>query len=161
MDSMTRSQKESYEGPLFVRPDFSKYVIACGYTDQIEIYDPKRDSSKIIRGPLGFKPTFTTMTGGDGKEVAGHNNQTRNAFIRGATTDRYIYLLYSGRTETVSYSFYGKFIYVYDWQGTPMAKFELSDYMSGIGVTSDNMILYAYNFENNYIEKYILDLNAK
>lgn len=158
---ISRSQKNSYESFLFTKPDFSRFVIPSRYSDLIEIYDQTKDSSFVIRGPEGFKPMISILNGTDGKELAARNEQTRFAFVKGKTTNEYIYLLYSGNLHNSEFHDYGRYIYVYDWNGHPVKKLILPNYINDFVVFSDNNILYGYNPKTKLIEKYNIVVHEK
>lgn len=142
----SRVKKMAYESFLYMRPDKEKCVLACRYTDQIEIIDLKSEKgSKIVRGPEGFEPEMVVMTGGDGKKLSTRGSDTRYAFVGGKTTGKYIYLLYSGNKDGGTHQFYGKYIYVYDWNGRPIKRFETEDYIIDFAVTRDDSKIYTYN----------------
>lgn len=148
---MSRLKKMAYESLLFLKPDRTKSISAGRYSDYIEIYDIKSGLSKIIKGPENFEPEVVMMKGNDGKELAARGPDTRYAFVKGKTTDKYIYLLYSGNLHNGEHLFYGKAIFVYDWDGKAVAKLKLPAYILDFAVTSDNKVLYSYDPKSKYI----------
>lgn len=148
----TRSQKMAYESFLFLQPSGKKCVTACRYADQIEILDISTGQSRIIKGPESYEPDVMEMKGNDGKMLSTRNADTRFAFVTGKVTDRYIYLLYSGNNHNSAHFTYGKFIYVYDWEGKPVEKILLKDYAGDFVVTPDDSHIYTYDPKSKFIK---------
>ncbi|MBO9563783.1 MAG: hypothetical protein J7621_13460 [Niastella sp.] len=148
----SRARKSAYESFLFLKPTADKCVLACRYADQIEVTDLTTRQSIIVNGPENYKPDVMEMTGNDGKELSARNESTRYAFVRGKVTNKYIYLLYSGNNSESSHLYYGKYLFVYDWKGTPVQKITLSSYAVDFAVTSDDAILYTYHPSSQSIE---------
>ena len=140
-----RQRKMAYESFLFLKPSKTKCVLASRYADRIEIVDIDSGKSKVVVGPEGFEPNMIVMTGGDGKKLSARGPDTRYAFVRGKTTENFIYLLYSGDKDDSKHAFYGNYIYVYDWNGSPVQRLELSKPVLDFTITSDDSLIYTYN----------------
>jgi hypothetical protein len=140
-----RQRKMAYESFLFLKPSKNKCVLASRYSDRIEVIDLDSSKSKVVVGPEGFEPNMIVMTGSDGKKLSARSHDTRYAFVRGKTTDKFIYLLYSGDKDESEHAFYGHFIYVYDWNGSPVERLELSKPVLDFAVTSDDSMIYTYD----------------
>lgn len=138
-------KKMAYESFLFLKPSKDKCALACRYADQVEIIDMGTQQSKIIKGPENYEPDVAVMEGPGGKEVATRGSDTRYAFVKGKVTNKYIYLLYSGNNHEGEHLFYGKYIYVYDWNGNPVQKIELKSYVLDFAVTADDTQIYTYD----------------
>lgn len=78
-------------------------------------------------------------------------DETRYAFVNGAVTDKYIYLLYSGKLNSGIHPEYGKYIYQYDWSGDPIKKWVLDREILSLGLSHDDKTLYAYDPNNGNI----------
>jgi hypothetical protein len=142
---MTREQKMAYESFLFLKPSGERCVLACRYADQIEIVDLKTASSKIVRGPEGYTPEVMVAMGNDGKKLSTRNEDTRYAFVKGKVTNEFIYLLYSGNNHLSEHLHYGRYLYVYDWEGKPVQKIRFTDDVLDFAIASDNRTIYAYH----------------
>ena len=147
-----RARKMGYESFLLLQPSGGKCALACRYADQLEIIDLDFRQSKIIKGPENYEPAVMVMKGNDGKELSARNSDTRYAFVKGKVTDQFIYLLYSGNNHNSSHLYYGKSIYVYDWNGNPVQKINLTGYVLDFVVTKDDSLLYTYDPASNYIQ---------
>jgi hypothetical protein len=146
-----RPRKTAYESFLFAKPSKDKAVLAYRYADRIEIVDLNSGKSKIVQGPEGFNPVMNVIVRTDGKKISTRGPDTRYAFVRGEVTNNFIYLLYSGNKEGTPHRFYGKYVYVYDWDGKPVQKLELSDDTKDFTVSGNDSLLYTYNPKTKYI----------
>ena len=99
------------------------------------------------------------MKGYDDANISARGNDTRYAFVRGKTTNEYIYLLYSGNNHEGINRSYGRYIYKYDWDGNPIERLELPEYSRDFAVTSDDRIIYTYDPKDKMIKKGKLDLD--
>jgi hypothetical protein len=89
---------------------------------------------------------------------------SKNGFITADVTNKYIYSLYSGKVintssiKELSDSFLSKYIYVFDWEGKPVKRYELDQEVRSITVDEKNNILYAasYSGEEPNLIKYNL-----
>lgn len=147
----TRAQKMAEESFLFVKPTKDKCVLACRYTDRIEIIDLHSGKSTVVQGPEGLSPEMVEMTGSDGQKISTRGADTRYAFVGGEVTNHFIYLLYSGNRDGTIHRFYGKYIYVYDWNGKPLQRLELKNDTKDFAVTGNDSLLYTYNPRSKYI----------
>jgi hypothetical protein len=146
---VSRETKSAYESYLFVKPSGDKCVLACRYADQIEIVDISQKTSKIIRGPEGFTPDVVAVTDILGKRISTRGESTRYAFLGGQATDRFIYLLYSGNNHQTEHLYYGRYLYVYDWNGRPIQRLEFKSDVLRFAVSADDKRLYAYHPGDN------------
>jgi hypothetical protein len=141
--------KEANQSFIFLKPSEEKIVTCAKHTDEIKIYDRQTRHRLTIKGPENFAPEFTTMKATTDRFVMVRTPKTRMAFQNGAVTEKYIYLLYSGNLDEQKYvpdsktRAAGQFIYVYDWNGNPVKKFNLDRFITGFTVSDDNTVIYA------------------
>jgi hypothetical protein len=147
----TVPQKMSHESFLFLKPSKNKCVLASRFTDKIEIVDLNSRKSTIIRGQDMFEPDMKVMTKGNGKKIAYPGQDSREAYVRGQVTEKYIYLLYSGNLPGGKNLFYGKYIHVYDWDGKPVKRLELDNYTKDFAVAGNDSLLYTYDPKSKII----------
>jgi hypothetical protein len=152
-----RTKKMAYESFLFLKPTGDKCALACRYADQVEIVDLTTLQSKVIKGPEGYDPAVIVMKGNDGRDLSTRGPDTRYAFVKGKVTNKYIYLLYSGNNHESDHLWYGKYIYVYDWNGNPVKRLELKNYVLDFVVTQDDSRIYTYDPAAKYIMTANLD----
>ena len=156
--NISRGQKMAYESFLFVNPIRDKAVLAARFTDRVQIIDLKTETSTVLNGPANFKPSVDFMTGNDGKEISYSNDKGKYAFVKGKTTDDFIYLLFSGNNQNGPNRHYGKIIYIYSWDGKPEKKLILPDYILDFVISSDNSTIYTCNPNKKIIEFSALNL---
>lgn len=139
------SWKHANVGYLFVKPDDeSKAAYAFKYSDKLQIIDLNTGKSVAIQGPDNIDVDFIPIKSGD-RFLSTTTEKTVNTFRGGTVTSKYIYLLYSGlKVDTENYIF-GKSIFVFDWNGKPVKKFEFPNYISGLAVTDDDATAYAFD----------------
>ena len=155
-EEVSKTTKTAYESILHIKPSRDKCVMSARYSDRIQILSLDNKSSKIILGPENYEPDVIVMEDHLGEDVSARGPQTRYALVTGATTDQFIYLLYSGNNHQGKYRSYGKYIYKYDWEGNPIERLELPEYTRDFAVTSDDRIIYTYDPKDKVIKKGVL-----
>lgn len=153
LHKVSRVQKMAYESLLVLRPSNDKCADAARYADRLEIFDFKTGKNIVVKGTEHFEPDMITMNGHDGKPLSARGPETRYAFVKAKATNKYIYLLYSGNNHQGDHLYYGKSIYVYDWDGKPVEKINLSGYILDFAVKSDDSLIYTYNPGTKYLAK--------
>lgn len=138
------SWKHAQEGFLFLQPRGRKLVLASRFSDRIEIFDLEAQTSKLVKGPENFDFAFEPIQAG-GMDMSMRIDETRFAFSNGAVTDRFIYLLYSGKQHETGTPNDNETIYVYSWDGQPVKKMKLDRPVRSFTVSDDDSILYAYD----------------
>ncbi|MFC4871158.1 BF3164 family lipoprotein [Negadavirga shengliensis] len=82
-------------------------------------------------------------------------------FVSGATSEKYIYALYSGNlrsaTEFIDPAL-ADTVYVFDWKGNPVKKLTLDHSVRSIAVDEENQILYAAAFMDKDLRLVRFDL---
>jgi TolB-like 6-blade propeller-like len=143
--------KDAYSSKILKKPDGEKVVVAYRYTDALEIFNTSDKSFITIQGPEVFPVEYIAREAIDGHKYMAKTRKTRKAFVDGATTEKFIYLLYSGcRYYDKNWS-YGQEIYVFDWNGTPVKRYLLDRYVLTIGVASDDSTIYSFDNNTGYI----------
>lgn len=154
------SWRDANQGFLYVNPSRNKAVLAKHYTDEIEIFDFKTRKSTLVKGPDNFTLEFNSFRIPH-MDVSSQNDKTMTAFVgTGATTEKFIYLLYMGihTSENTYKRGYNKinasnYIFVYDWSGRPVMKLKLDRDIMGFTVSNNNKIIYAYDPNSKYVIK--------
>jgi len=142
--------KSMQDGFLFTRPSGDKTVFFNLYTDKVEIFNSKKQVISQTIGPEGFEADMDVYDR-DQQSRAAVNTKTRFAFLNGAVTQKFIYLLYSGNLYHSEFLDYGNEIFVYDWEGNPVKKLLLDRHINSFTVTADNNIIYASDPNTGYI----------
>lgn len=155
------SWRNANQGFLNLNPSRNKAVLAKHYTDEIEIFDLKTRKSNKIKGPDNLTLEFNSVRIPN-MDVSGPNEKTMTGFVSaGATTEKYIYLLYLGIPNTENrYNTRGynkinasNCIFVYDWIGRPVTKLKLDRAIMGFTVSKNNKVIYAYDPDSKYVIK--------
>lgn len=154
------SWRDANQGFLYINPSRNKAVLAKHYTDEIEIFDLKTRGSILVKGPDNFTLQFNRIRI-PRMDVSSPNDKTMTTFApSGATTEKYIYLLYMGihSSENTYKRGYNKinasnYIFVYDWNGTPIIKLNLDRDIMGFTVSENNKIIYAYDPDSRFVIK--------
>lgn len=137
--------QHAYMGTLKAHPEGSRLALALRHASVIEIRDA--DGSLIARtvGPQeDFEPKFETADTERGAKMRSGSDM-RFGYIDMAVTGDRIYGLFSGRTRE-GYSgraTLGRYIHVFDWDGTLEEVIEVEDDLIAIAVPSDGSTLYA------------------
>jgi cytochrome b involved in lipid metabolism len=149
-DKPVISVKDAYTSYIYSRPSGGKLVIPYRYTDVIEIYDLKKHSNFAVQGPEKFNVDFK-IGERNGNYYMKKTKKTRKAFVNGAVTEKYIYMLYSGHKKSDGNWSYGKYIYVYDWDGKPIKKITLDRYIYTFSISENDEMIYSYDLKKGYI----------
>jgi len=116
---------ETLQGRLAIKPDRRKVVLACRYTDQIQIYNNDGSLVKNYRTTKPFPPIIDIASTKDGW-VMGQTEGTRFSFVGMTVSNEYIYALYSGKTRKESeLPNYGNYILQLDWNGNLVRVIEI------------------------------------
>lgn len=147
-DKFTNNHKKmAFQGDLFRHPNGNRVCFTGRISEIIDIigFNPtKKELSKIFswQGELGkFVPE------GDGTKVsaAAIKRESKVTFLNSAATEKFIYLLYSGRVigQQIDRAFNGNTVFVLDWEGKPVARYNLDIDVKCIAVSDDDKTLYA------------------
>ncbi|MFA9189551.1 BF3164 family lipoprotein [Flavobacterium magnesitis] len=144
--------KDATHSFFFLNPSMDRFAMSYLHTDVLEIYDLKEPfKSKAVQGPSVFDIDFK-IGKGINYDYMQVTKETKKAFIAGAVTDKYIYLVYSGTSYGDKNDWnYGKFIYIYDWSGNPVRKLNLDRSISGLYVTNDDKTIYSYDIIKGFL----------
>ncbi|MEN6455651.1 MAG: BF3164 family lipoprotein, partial [Prolixibacteraceae bacterium] len=93
------------------------------------------------------------LLGDNGRISALPARDERNGFITAAVTEKFVYALYSGKVmdrrtlESLSDAFLSKYVYVFDWQGRLVKRYQLDQEVRSIAVNANDEALYAASYE--------------
>ena len=142
--------KDAYLSLIYSKPSGDKIALPYIYTDVLEIYDIKSHECIAVQGPERFDVDFTVGKNSRGTFFMENTRKTRKAFLKGAVTNKYIYILYSGHSREDDWNV-SKYIYVYDWDGNPIKKLVLDRFVPLICVTENDKVIYSYDQNTGYI----------
>ncbi|MBG7631548.1 MAG: hypothetical protein IZT56_14115 [Bacteroidetes bacterium] len=147
--------KGVYNSSINIKPSGKSIVLGYRHTDLIEIYNLDSGKCIAVQGPEKYGVNFVAKK--KTMSYMGKNEKTRKSFVSGTVTDNYIYLIYSGASakntsEENRFDWqYGKFIYVYDWEGNPVKKIILDRHIYAIGISDDDKTLYSHDLNTGYL----------
>lgn len=132
------------------------FVFVYKFVPRIDIFNYKDNSWKSIVSPKDFEIIYKSVSEGN-EQFFAVGEETLNAYIDLALTDKYIYALFS-EDEILDYSYsQGNKIYVFDYEGNPIKKFVLDNDVSCFDVKNDSEI---YGLKIDVLPK-ILKYNLK
>lgn len=136
----------AFQGDLSRHPNGEKVCFAGSTAELIDIlyFDEKNQTlTKIFewQGDLGqYVPE------GDGVNTisAAIKRESKESFLSVASTEKYIYLLYSGRVigDDIYRAVRGNTVFVIDWEGKPIKRYNLDVDVNCITVSDNDKILY-------------------
>jgi hypothetical protein len=138
------SWKMAYQAFVYAKPGGDIVAMACRFSDQVEFFNRKTGTDKIVKGPENFDVAFKPIQAGNFWAMQ-RVDETRFAFQNGMATEKYLYLLYGGHNHEDPKINKGRSIYVYDWDGNPVRKITLSNYVTAFAVSNDGKTLYCDN----------------
>ena len=116
---------------------------------RLEIYD-SNGQRHLVRGPRFHEPLYTLHGDEEGNSWLSMDSESIEGYVDGglAVTDKLIFALYSGMSrgdvrKQRWWSPPAKTVFVFNWEGRPLAALELEDGALHIGVSEDGRSLYA------------------
>lgn len=129
----------AYNGRLGLHPKRDRIVVATTDGDYLSIVDSTGKRLVTLRTHEKLEPQFYERTDGQ----FGFTDENKYGYLDIACTNQYIYGLYSGREHDGDVEYTGKTLFVFTWEGEPVAKLTLDRYCIGICVDSDDKTLFA------------------
>lgn len=153
----------SHQGMFYAHPTEKKAVCLDLFAQEYSILDFTDGDLKIIKDYKGWSSKQKEVEKEGGIVSVIPPLDDKNCFMSCATTEKYIYALYSGKlrglsTETSFDPSYCNIIYVFDWEGVPVKKIQLDTYVRSIAIDEENQVLYASTIidENPQLVKFNL-----
>jgi len=118
----------AYQGCLISNPSMTKCVYACSKGDILHFYTIQKDNIEVIKRIEKIYPQYITEeeNGGFGAPMSKDNMV---GYIHAYATDKYVYLLFSGKTINDYFSLNkredGDNLFVYNWDGEVVKQFKL------------------------------------
>jgi len=142
--------KDAHSSIILSKPDGEKILVAYRYTDVIEIIDVNDQSIKTIQGPESFNVEYTVGES-ESHRFMQKTKKTKKAFVNGAVTDEYIYLLFSGFKSGHENWSYAKELFVYTWEGLPVMSYNLDRSIYTIGIDQKGSTIYSLDETTAYL----------
>jgi len=146
----------AHQGEVSLKPDHSEFVFVCknGYFDICGI---NQNRIELKKRKLYYQSEYKVF----GQGVA-YSKQSKFGFSSVNSTNRYIYMIYSGRSqeEFGADYFAGNNILVFDWNGNPIVNLKTNRFLQRIVLDEDQKIIYGYGINRMTgepeIAKYII-----
>ncbi|TAE15745.1 MAG: hypothetical protein EAZ47_10965 [Bacteroidetes bacterium] len=138
------SWKHAHEGFLFLKPDRTMVVLAHRYFDKIELFNIQAKTSTSLSGPKNIALSATPFST-QGMDIIMTNESTVFAYTNGFVTDKFIFAVFSNKPEGKPGANIGKDVFVFSWDGKPIAHITLDLEVSALAVTKDNKTLYGFS----------------
>lgn len=136
----------AYQGIIRVNSNMNKFVYAVNTSEIIYFYKIDTIDISLIKKYEMNYPVYKTQVDGDMRAapISSLNNST---FISLCTSPQYVYALYSGKNfkEKGLEALTGTIIYVFDWNGNAVQKYELNIPVTLISVDDKDKALYAFS----------------
>jgi TolB-like 6-blade propeller-like len=133
----------AYQGDILPHPRGTAFVSTSRYCANFDIVDFEKGKFTNIKENRFWPPIFT---GTDGQVIgATMNPDNVNGFIDLAVTEKYIYLLFSGKKDSDKNWVQSSTVMVFDWSGQPFVKYDLGIEVEVITVDKNDKMLYAYH----------------
>ncbi len=133
----------AYQGLITIKPDRTRFAFAASSSGNFEIYELLSNDFERVSQKIYFLPKY--MNDNNKSTVFLKNN--KRGFISIASTEEYIYVVYSGRSredyEMDTYN--GDNILVYDWNGHPLLRFKLERNIKNMALDKDGKKMFAYS----------------
>lgn len=133
----------AFQANLSLKPDKSHFIAASIFSEQFEVFAIKdnRVTDKIYEFN-NVNISWNDRSQGEFKQIEFLDDH-ETGFINVTTTDKYIYLLYAGRSkgEFKDKAFQSNTVLVYEWDGTPVIRYELDEDIYNLSVNSNNSLM--------------------
>ena len=156
-------------GYLVTNKNRSSFAYFAKYYDHSFFMNEKEGNFYVVRdNKFTHLPEFSVMNVG-GSSYMEPSEKAKFGYISPVSTEKYIYVLYSGRTlddveesELVEWRAFSNRVKVFDWRGEEVAEILFAEQLSNIAVSSDGKTLYGVTTDkdlNSKIVKYSLNYN--
>lgn len=134
----------AYQGTLCSNKSLDKFMYVVRSAPIFMLYSVRENGIDEIYNWVGGYPVYQTEDTGISRS-APMSAENKQAFVSAYTTDKYIYMLYSGKSfkEAGLKSFSGNIIYQMTWDAKPVCKFELDVPIMNFCVSDSDNELYA------------------
>ena len=152
----------AYQSKICRKPGGSRVALAARYGGIVQIFDIDvfNGTAVEIKRINTFFPTFSTWDF-DGTPNFRSTEDTKWGYLSVASSDKYIFALYSGKYQRQGESFNtSNQIHVFDWDGNPHCLINLDTDGSFIAVNKDKLFLLTSDPDNGYdiVEYKLLNL---
>lgn len=152
--NLTSNQKYGlYQGNIIINNDMNKIVYTSARCDLIKIFSIQKDFLEEVMTQYTYLPKFSD----DGSSYLTLLPDNLNGYISVSVTDKYIYALFSGRSELLykDQHYFGDIVHIFDWDGELIKQIKLDKDAWQIYVNDKSKKIYTIHFEHNNNEETI------
>lgn len=132
---------EAYTGVMKISPKKDKFVIACRYADQLEIFDLNSQKQSYIKGPELFEPRYSVKKM-NGYTALAHKDDEIFGYTDLCVSNDQIFALYSGKLTSLENGIYCNIIRVFSWDGEYLQDYILDKEIRSLGFNEQEGIFY-------------------
>lgn len=142
-------KSQVYQGDVTIAPSGTRFLFCnlCGDLLSIYEYNAATRHFQLKKNIFTTFPEYRYQ----GDKYFGVSRECPFAYLDAASTDDYLYLLYSGRAtqDTGLSAFYGNRIFVLNWEGEKVAELQCPQDLAALCLSPDGKTMYviAYNPE--------------
>lgn len=148
---------ELFDGYWTIDNSTGRLVFACFKTDLISIHDSVGNVVKRLHGPAQRLPEFkvgVSGRNGNHQTVSGKRNETIFNYFDIKNRNGRIWALYQPRLFNPKAEPMETSIYVFDWDGNPVTRYELDTPIYKFDVDPERRIIYGINAQTEQILTY-------
>lgn len=138
-----QAKSQAYSGGLIAHPSDGRFVAYANKADMLSFYTYKNDEIRLAKEIIKTYPDYKYDSENQRyMAVSRHNPFT---YIWGCGTDRYVYLLYSGKSyaEAGNEAHFSSRVDVYNWEGEKVKTLSLDLPIQGMTISKDDRVMYA------------------
>lgn len=133
---------QAYMGGMTVNPSGTKFLSYIATADMLSFYRLDKGEAHLVKESCLTYPDYAYHE--NPSSFRGTSREAPLTYLAAASTDEYVYLLYSGK-NTAKYglnAFSGNLIYVYDWEGNKLAELKSDKDLQCLCVSKDGKDIY-------------------
>lgn len=149
------------QGRIFRHPTCKKFLLAQYFCGHLEFFTLENGEFNISTSYKIHPVLFEEKTFPNGFTTAAYVKENRIGFIDIAYNDNLIFALYSGRSmqDYGNESAYGRDVYVFTWEGEPIAHYLLEKDANSLAICNNSKNLYVLFIEDDFfLQRFNLNL---
>lgn len=147
-----------YQSMVAFSPAGDKIALACGEADMLDVYTLHADHITTDWSYWhAFPDEIVVMPHGDGY-LAGFSQRSTYHYLSICASDRFIFILYSGKKMREKDNYLGSRIRMVSWDRTQSKEWVTTDNLRAISLSPDGHLLYGINQTEEGYEVKIYDL---
>jgi hypothetical protein len=154
-EGLALARSYAYSGAIIKHPELPKFVFYTGHAEYLQIIELYGDTVKEVIH-FNFAPPIGKVIFKMDAYVWGTSKMATACFMNGTASNKYIYLLYSGKLHKENEFWKSKYIYIFDWQGNKIKRIELDNEVYGITVDKGDKEIFAYTTNDKTLKNEIL-----